>query len=61
VEVWWLIWILIGPNSDIQGIEKVPTKPLHTRGECMKEMDRGLKSAGEGEWLACVPGAGLWL
>jgi len=59
MEIWWLIYILISPQAQIERIEYVLTE--HSKTKCMEEMKIGLKHTREGEWLACVPGKGLWV
>jgi len=63
VQTWWLIYILISPQTgQLEIIEQVPTRPLHTLNECMKERNRALKATTiKGEWLACVRAQGLWV
>jgi len=61
MEIWWLIYILISPQTaQLQIIEQVPTKVLTSHAECMKELNRALKATTiKGEWLACVRAQGL--
>jgi len=60
VEIWWLIYILISPQAQLERVEYVAD--YWNKKACILEMDRGLKLATlPGEWLACIPGKGVWI